>query len=242
VFAAAAARRAAASDSEGEEEGDDEGAHEAMVEAIAGGAGVKAAAQRRRPRREVVLTEAYPESEFNLPSAGEMIASLRRVGRAQRQTARAFPASARTGCGAAAAGRRSPCRNGGGASAPPPRVGRGGGTAPHIQPHGEHTGARRPLTRAFTAASTPRCHSQQCHSRPSSAACPSPSLAPLPLLFSHRPRLGAHPGRPHRRAGRVQGQAGRRPQDPGAPGAARRACGRPPARPHPRAAGAQGGL
>lgn len=51
-----------------EDEGDAE-AHEAMVRAVTGGvADAKRAKQRKR---DVVVTEAFPESEFNLPAAGK---------------------------------------------------------------------------------------------------------------------------------------------------------------------------
>ena len=49
----------------------DEAAHEAMVRAVTGGAGTRA--KDRRRKKEVVLTEAYPESEYNLPSTGQSV-------------------------------------------------------------------------------------------------------------------------------------------------------------------------
>lgn len=51
----------------GSSEDDDDGAHAAMLQAVAGG-GPRA---RVRKQREVVFTEAYPESEFHMPTAGE---------------------------------------------------------------------------------------------------------------------------------------------------------------------------
>lgn len=54
--------------SEEEEEEEDAAAHAAMLEAVTGGG---AAARRRRKAKEVVVTEAYPESAYNLPASGE---------------------------------------------------------------------------------------------------------------------------------------------------------------------------
>jgi U3 small nucleolar RNA-associated protein 14 len=68
------------SDEEAEEEGDDddddyetkEAKREAMVRAVTDGAvsGEGGRATRGRRKKEIVVTEAYPESEFNLPAAG----------------------------------------------------------------------------------------------------------------------------------------------------------------------------
>ncbi|KAL4441441.1 hypothetical protein ABPG77_001945 [Micractinium sp. CCAP 211/92] len=54
------------SDEEGAEVEADEAAHAAMLEAVTGGG---AAERRRRKAKEVVVTEAYPESAYNLPAS-----------------------------------------------------------------------------------------------------------------------------------------------------------------------------
>ena len=43
------------------DEEDEDARHQAMLEAVSGGAG-----KRKRKRTDVVVTEAYPESEYNL--------------------------------------------------------------------------------------------------------------------------------------------------------------------------------
>ena len=58
-----------AEDFEDDDEQDQDAAHDAMVRAVTGNEGA-AANKDRRKKREVVVTEAYPESEFNLPAAG----------------------------------------------------------------------------------------------------------------------------------------------------------------------------
>ena len=73
VFARAGGESGSEEDADpAEEEGGDEdeeeaGAHEAMLRAVTGGA---AGPRSKRPKRDVVVTEAYTESEFNLPAAG----------------------------------------------------------------------------------------------------------------------------------------------------------------------------
>lgn len=52
-----------------EEAAADAAAHQAMLEAVTGKGGA-AAERRRRRAREVVVTEAFPESAYNLPAAG----------------------------------------------------------------------------------------------------------------------------------------------------------------------------
>lgn len=63
--------------SSGEEEDEEAAAarHAAMLEAVTTSGGA-AAARKRRKAREVVVTEAYPESAYNLPAAGELAAEL----------------------------------------------------------------------------------------------------------------------------------------------------------------------
>ena len=57
--------------SEGEEDGEAAAArHAAMLAAVSGRGGAAAGAKRKGQRREVVVTEAYPESEYNLGERG----------------------------------------------------------------------------------------------------------------------------------------------------------------------------
>lgn len=62
------------SDEEAEDEDNDyardEAAREAMVRAVTDGAVSGEGKFNKRRKKEIVVTEAYPESEFNLPAAG----------------------------------------------------------------------------------------------------------------------------------------------------------------------------
>jgi hypothetical protein len=80
-FASGSSDDAGSGSGEDEEEGEDgpgSDRHRAMLEAVVGKS-ARELARERRQRRSEVVTEVYPESEYNLPAPGEQINTRREI-------------------------------------------------------------------------------------------------------------------------------------------------------------------
>lgn len=244
---------------EGGSEEDEEAAaarHRAMLEAVTTGGGA-AAERRKRRARDAVVTEAYPEAAYNLPPSSEQ-----RLDPSLRWLPLHAP-PARAASVSAVVGRRPPPAQAHttGELFPPRRrtaAGCGRGQMPPQSHPAAIQAAADPPTDAAVYSGRDMHPLHLMHTRPHAAApaaapaavaaawarvgslhqLPPCCLHPRPCARSRRRR--ADRLRPHRRAGRRQGQARCGTQSAGATGEEGGAGGGAAAGAHPAAPGAQG--